>query len=70
LLCVGHVIAEVDEELSQAALGGCVVAKNGLEGGVAEGLGETLAERFAGAVVVAESGGGVGSVMGLERLGC
>ena len=55
MLCVGHVVAEVDEELSQAALGGCVVAEDSLEGGVTEGLGETLAERFSGAIVVAES---------------
>jgi hypothetical protein len=36
-----------------------------LEGGVAEGLGKTLAERFSGAVVVAESAGmGEDSVSG------
>jgi hypothetical protein len=44
--------------LRQTALGGGVVAEDGREGRVAEGLGETLTEGFAGAGVVGEAGDG------------
>jgi len=50
----GIVGGEIDVQLREAAFCGCVVAEDGREGCVAEGLGETLAEGFAGAGVVAE----------------
>ena len=53
LLCVGDVVAQIDEKLSEASLRCCVVAEDGLEGCVAERFRETLPEGFAGAVVVA-----------------
>lgn len=40
---IGDIIGKVDEELRQAPLGGCVVAENGGEGGIAEWFGEALA---------------------------
>lgn len=49
------VLRQIDEQLGEAALGGGVVAEDGREGLVAEGLGETLSERFASARVIAES---------------
>ncbi len=49
------VLRQVDEQLGEAALGGGVVAQDGREGLVAEGLGKALSEGFAGAGVVAKS---------------
>ena len=49
----GNVVREVDEQLGQAALSCGIVAENGGEGGVAEGLRKTLAKGFAGASVIA-----------------
>jgi hypothetical protein len=37
------VVRKVDEKLSEATLGGCVVTQNGREGSIAKRLGETLA---------------------------
>ena len=56
LVVVDNTVGKVDEQLGKAALGCCVVAEDGREGGVAEWLWETLAESFAGACVVAEAG--------------
>ena len=53
---VGHIIGQVDEELRQAPLGGCVVAENGREGGIAEGFGKTLAQSLPGSAVIAQTG--------------
>ena len=54
-LCISDIIAQIDQQLGQTSLGGGVIAEDGLKGGVAERFGETLAEGFAGAVVVAQS---------------
>jgi hypothetical protein len=52
---VRHVVREVDQELGQAALGGCVVSKDGGERGVSKGFGETLSQGLAGSAVVTET---------------
>ena len=56
LVVVDNTVGKVDQQLSEAALGCCVVAEDGRESGVAEWLWETLTESFAGACVVAEAG--------------
>jgi hypothetical protein len=53
--CVHDVVGKVDEQLSKAALGGRIVAQNRREGGIAERLGQALAERLASASVVAQA---------------
>ena len=49
-----YIIGEVDEKLSQAALGGGIVSENRRECRIAEGFGEALSESLASAGVVAE----------------
>ena len=51
---VEHIVGQVDEQLGQASFGCGVVAEDGGEGCVAEGLGEALAKGFARAGIVAE----------------
>jgi len=48
-------VGQSQEKLGETALGGCVVAEDGAEGRVAEGLRETLPQGLAGAGVVAET---------------
>lgn len=50
-----NIIGQVDQQLSEAAFRGSIVAKYGGEGGIAERLGEALPEGFAGSGVIAES---------------
>ena len=52
---IGYIVRQVDQELGQAAFGGCVVAENGREGGIAEGLRQTLSQSLAGPAVVTQS---------------
>ena len=52
---IGDIIGQVDEELCQAPLGGCVIAENGGEGGIAEGLRKTLTQSLAGSAVIAQA---------------
>lgn len=49
------VVGQVDEELSQAALGGCVVAEDRRERGIPKRLGETLPQSLSGPAVVAQT---------------
>lgn len=52
---LAHAIAEIDEQLRETAFRSRVVAQDGAEGCVAEGVGETLAQGFAGAGVVGQT---------------
>lgn len=66
---VGHVVRQVDQELSQAALGGGVVTKDGGKGSVSKGLGETLSKSFSGSTVVAQARIGISAVqMGVQKM--
>jgi hypothetical protein len=53
--CVHDVVGKVNEKLCKAALSGRIVPQNRGEGGIAERLGQTLAERLASASVVAQA---------------
>lgn len=52
---VRDVVGQVDEELCKAALGSCVVAEDGGEGGVPKGLGQTLSQSLPGPAVVTQA---------------
>lgn len=52
---IRHVVREVDQELGQTALGGCVVAEDGGERGISKGLGQTLSKGLAGSAVVTQT---------------
>ena len=52
---VQHIVREIDQQLSQASLGRCIVAEYGREGRVAERLWETLAKGLPCTSVVAQS---------------
>ena len=52
---VNDVVGQVDEQLGEATLGCGIVAQDGAEGGVAEGLGETLAQGLTGAGVITQA---------------
>jgi hypothetical protein len=48
-------VGQVDEELSQTALGSCIVAEDGRERGVAKGFRETLPQCLSGPTVVTQT---------------
>lgn len=48
-------VGQVDKELSQAALGGCIVTEDGGECGVPERFRETLPQGLSGPAVVTEA---------------
>jgi hypothetical protein len=52
---VREVIGEVDEELSEAAFGGGVIAEHGREGGIPKGFGQALPQSLPGSAVVAQA---------------
>lgn len=49
------IVGEVDEELSKASLGGCIVTENGGKGGIAERFGKALTQGFSGSAIVAQA---------------
>lgn len=53
---IGPVLGQIDQELSEAALGSRVVSQNRRECVVAERLGEALAQCFAGPRIIAQPG--------------
>jgi hypothetical protein len=55
ILGVSDGVAQIDQELRQAALGGGVVTEHVGKGRISEGLGQTLSESLPGAIVVTES---------------
>ena len=50
--CVHHIIREIDKKLSKTAFCGSVIAENGGEGRIAQGLGQALTECFASSSIV------------------
>ena len=55
-----NIIGQVDKELGEATLSCSVVAQYRGEGGVSEGLWETLSQGLAGPGIIAESSGAGG----------
>lgn len=53
-LRLSYCIAQIYQQLGEAAFRGCVVAKDGGESGITQWFGEALPECLAGAVVVAQ----------------
>lgn len=53
---IGNVVGEVNEKLSETALGGCIVTKHGRESGIPKRLGETLTQSLPGSAVVTQTG--------------
>lgn len=51
---VNDIIGQVDQELSETALGSGIITQNGGEGSITQRLGQALAERLASASVVAQ----------------
>lgn len=52
---INDIVGKVDQELRKATLRSSIVSQNGGEGGIAEGLGEALAERLTSAGIVAQA---------------
>jgi hypothetical protein len=52
---INDIVGKVDQELSETALGGGIVAQNGGEGSIAEGFGQALAECLSCAGVVTQA---------------
>lgn len=55
---VGHVVREINEELCKAAFCGCVIAKDGGEGGIPEWFGKTLTQGLPGSAIVTQAENG------------
>lgn len=54
-VCIRRGLGQVDQQLHEAALGRSIVAQHVGEGGIAERLGEALAQGLASASVVAQT---------------
>jgi len=52
---IDDLVRESQQQLCQTTLSCCIIAQDGREGGIAERLGQALAERFTSTGVIAEA---------------